>query len=74
LKIQDKDTFKKYLKIQDKILSYILKIQDTILKIVSCTTLLFWVWSLKLLTFLLVQDMGVSKVGRDHCGRDCVCK
>ena len=40
LKIQDKDTFKKYLKIQDKILSYILKIQDTILKIVSCTTLL----------------------------------
>jgi len=39
LKIQDKDTFKKYLKIQDKILSYILKIQDTILKIVSCTTL-----------------------------------
>jgi len=41
LKIQDKDTFKKYLKIQDKILSYILKIQDTILKIVSCTTLLY---------------------------------
>jgi len=41
LKIQDKDTFKKYLKIQDKILSYILKIQDTILKIVSCTTLRF---------------------------------
>jgi len=40
LKIQDKDTFKKYLKIQDKILSYILKIQDTILKIVSCTTLI----------------------------------
>jgi len=39
LKIQDKDTFKKYLKIQDKILSYILKIQDTILKTVSCTTL-----------------------------------
>ena len=35
----DKDTFKKYLKIQDKILSCILKIQDTILKIVSCTTL-----------------------------------
>ena len=60
LKIQDKDTFKKFLKIQDKILSCILKIQDTILKIVSCTTLglaTSWTYFLYLsLSFIILID------------------